>query len=194
MKKKPKTKKAGIHLRGATGDTLLRAWSESCRRISEDDSMTVAATDAGFVIPTGQKTGEREGFQVFVEMRRFSEKLLREEPISGGLLKRRSDDGGPGAPKNRCASEVPINGPGEPATGLEGKPTVDLLADAVLELSERSLAIEGKLTALERLMRSLMAPMHAAPSNHQPANVPQPPPGFRWVTPEEVLRELKLIP
>jgi hypothetical protein len=153
MKKKPKTKKpARVHLREATGETLRRAWSEVARRITKDDS-TVAASDAGFVIPPGQKVGEREGFQVFVEMRRFSEKLLREEPISGGLLKWRSDDGGPGAPVNTDVPAQGITGPGEPATGLEGESDYDLLMKATLELQEDNRALECRMDAIDQLLR-----------------------------------------
>lgn len=71
-------------MKTATGNSVIRAYNRSAKRI-KDSSLTSAATSAGFIIPDGQKRGEREGWQVFVKVIRFSEKKLKRNFESGGL-------------------------------------------------------------------------------------------------------------
>lgn len=71
-------------MKTATGNSLLRAYNRSAKRIKDAD-LTSAATSAGFIIPDGQKRGQREGFQVFVKLIRYSDKKLKKNFESGGL-------------------------------------------------------------------------------------------------------------
>lgn len=71
----------------ATGDAVLRAYNRAAKRImKDDDTMCAVSTDAGFIIPDGQKGKPKEGYQVFVKIARYSEKLLKARPCTGGLL------------------------------------------------------------------------------------------------------------
>lgn len=70
----------------ATGKSLLKAYSHCAKRAMEDDSINTCSTSAGFIIPNGQKPGQREGYQVFVNMIRYSEVKLKKNRVSGGLL------------------------------------------------------------------------------------------------------------
>lgn len=79
-----------MRYRVATGNSVLRAYD---RAVKENERLgkKVAGADeahassAGYIIPNGQKAGEREGYQVFVTIIRYREKLHREKPKSGGL-------------------------------------------------------------------------------------------------------------
>jgi hypothetical protein len=89
MKKKPAkkaAKKKPATYSPATGHSLLRAYGRAAKRFGNDGLLRATSQSAGFIIPAHQKVGERFGFQVFVRMVRFSEKLLKEEPKTGGLL------------------------------------------------------------------------------------------------------------
>lgn len=73
-------------MKTATGNALLRAYSKAVKNLQRDGKITASATSAGFIIPDGQKRGKRIGFQVFVNVCRFSDDLLRRKPYTGGLL------------------------------------------------------------------------------------------------------------
>jgi len=73
-------------MKTATGNQLLRAYSKSAQRIQGDKWLTAASTSAGFIIPEGQKLGDRNGYQVFVRICNYSDKLLKKYPDTGGLL------------------------------------------------------------------------------------------------------------
>jgi hypothetical protein len=73
-------------MKTATGNALLRAYSKAAQNLQRDEAMTASATSAGFIIPNGQKRGQRTGFQVFVKVCRYSEELLKRKPDTGGLL------------------------------------------------------------------------------------------------------------
>ncbi len=70
----------------ATKESVNRAFAKSLKRIMKDDALVSTQTDAGFVIPKGQKRGEKEGYQVFVRVIRYSDNLLKLKPLTGGLL------------------------------------------------------------------------------------------------------------
>lgn len=73
-------------MKTATGNALLRAYSKAVRNLQRDEAMTASATSAGFIIPNGQKRGQRTGFQVFVKVCRYSEELLKRKNSTGGLV------------------------------------------------------------------------------------------------------------
>jgi len=73
-------------MKTATGNNLLKAYSKSVKRLEKDAALTATATDAGFIIPDGQKRGQRTGFQVFVKVHRYDEALLKKKPATGGLI------------------------------------------------------------------------------------------------------------
>lgn len=72
----------------ATGNQLLRAYSKAIRKVEKDKRGRLTATkvSAGFIIPPGQMEGHMKGWQVFVELHRYSDDKLRQNPRSGGLL------------------------------------------------------------------------------------------------------------
>ena len=70
----------------ATGMQVLRAYNRAVKRMQKDEMLAATEVDAGFIFPPGQKRGERVGLQVFVKVRRFSERRLRAAPETGGLL------------------------------------------------------------------------------------------------------------
>lgn len=65
---------------------LTHAYRKSAHALTRDPKMTASMTSAGFTIPNGQKRGKKTGFQVFVKVARYSDELLKEKPLSGGLL------------------------------------------------------------------------------------------------------------
>ena len=67
-------------------DTIRIAWTKAIRKLCKDPQLLAAELDAGFIIPTGQKRGRRRGYQVFVRVCRWSEEMLRDQHITGGLL------------------------------------------------------------------------------------------------------------
>jgi hypothetical protein len=73
-------------MKTVTGNDLLRACSKAVATLQTDEAMTAASTSAGFIIPNGQKRGQRLGVQVFVKVCRYSEELLKRRPCTGGLL------------------------------------------------------------------------------------------------------------
>lgn len=73
-------------MKTATGNAVLRAYDKSVARLERDPKMTAAMTNAGFIIPNGQKRGDRTGYQVFVKIYRYSDELLKKKPLTGGLL------------------------------------------------------------------------------------------------------------
>lgn len=70
----------------ATGNAVLKAYNLAAKKISKDKSLSSTETDAGFIIPDGQKGKRKDGYQVFVKVARFSEDLLINRPLTGGLL------------------------------------------------------------------------------------------------------------
>lgn len=73
-------------MKTATGNALLRAYSKAAKNLQQDGMMAATTVSAGFIIPDGQKRGEREGYQVFVRVIRWSQAMKRLKPESGGLL------------------------------------------------------------------------------------------------------------
>jgi hypothetical protein len=73
-------------MKEATGNAVLRAYNRAVKEIQSKSCISGSHTSAGFIIPVGQKRGERKGIQVFVEVARWSEKLMKERPETGGLL------------------------------------------------------------------------------------------------------------
>lgn len=71
-------------MKTATGNNLLRAYNRAAKRI-KDDNLTSAATSAGFIIPAGQKRGQRKGWQIFVMLIAYSDAKLAKNRCSGGL-------------------------------------------------------------------------------------------------------------
>ena len=65
---------------------VIRAYSKATKRLLADKELTATSESAGFIIRDGQKRGERTGIQVFVKVCRYSDRLLREQPMTGGLL------------------------------------------------------------------------------------------------------------
>ena len=68
----------------ATGKALLSAYSKAVRLLCKDGRATATKQSAGFIMPAAYEKGE--GFQVFVSVERFSEKKLKADPMSGGLI------------------------------------------------------------------------------------------------------------
>jgi hypothetical protein len=64
----------------ASGNALLRAYNKAAKFA---DGTTAREVSAGFIMPADH---EGEGFQVFVKVCRFSERLLGTRPETGGLL------------------------------------------------------------------------------------------------------------
>jgi hypothetical protein len=75
-----------MRLKETNTDLVLKAAMQSIRRCKADNSLLSASSDAGFIIPNGQKKGHRKGWQVFVTLRTFDEALLMQCPQSGGLI------------------------------------------------------------------------------------------------------------
>lgn len=73
-------------MRTATKESVSRAFAKSLKRILKEDNLIATSADAGFVIPKGQKRGQRNGYQVFVKVARYSDQLLKSKPLTGGLL------------------------------------------------------------------------------------------------------------
>jgi hypothetical protein len=78
--KKPKLELA----RDINTDSLRLAYSLAKKSLAKN-SLIASSCSAGTVLPAGER-GTREGFQVFVKVAKFSEKLLKEQPLTGGLL------------------------------------------------------------------------------------------------------------
>jgi hypothetical protein len=73
-------------MKTATGNAVIRAYSKAAKRLLADSGLTATSESAGFIIPDGQKCREKTGIQVFVKVCRYSDRLLREQPMTGGLL------------------------------------------------------------------------------------------------------------
>jgi hypothetical protein len=71
----------------ATGNQVLRAYNRAAKSVAKDQAMSSTAVSAGYIIiPNGQRRGQREGYQVFVKLVKFSEMKLKLDPESGGLM------------------------------------------------------------------------------------------------------------
>ena len=73
-------------MKTATGDAVLKAYSQAVKKLEKDDKLTASSVSAGFIIPDGQKRGQAEGYQVFVKVHRFCQLRLKNKPEGGGLL------------------------------------------------------------------------------------------------------------
>ena len=73
-------------MKTATGNAVIRAFSKAAKNINKEATMTSSSASAGFIIPNGQKRGQRRGYQVFVKIIRYSDELLKKKPMTGGLL------------------------------------------------------------------------------------------------------------
>lgn len=71
-------------MKTATGNSVIKAYSRAVKN-AEKDGLTSSATCAGFIIPNGQKRGQKSGYQVFVKVIRYSDALLKKKPMTGGL-------------------------------------------------------------------------------------------------------------
>lgn len=67
----------------ATGNAVLRAYNRAVK-VAFDDGLLATSQSAGFIMPKGWQKGE--GYQVFVRVVRFSEKHLKDDMMTGGLL------------------------------------------------------------------------------------------------------------
>ena len=68
--------------------SIMQAYRRIMKKLEEDPRLLAAASDAGVIFEPGQKRGKRKGLQVFVEVHRYSDEKLDEDPASGGLLSR----------------------------------------------------------------------------------------------------------
>lgn len=68
-----------------TNKSLERALNRARKHLLSGPSVTTASSDAGIVVGLEKPRGQREGYQVFVKVCRFSEKLLKDYPMTGGL-------------------------------------------------------------------------------------------------------------
>lgn len=73
-------------MKTATGDAVLRAYTKAVKNLEKDPFVCRTEVSAGFIIPDGQKRGDRHGLQVFVTVCRYSDKLLKTAPSTGGLV------------------------------------------------------------------------------------------------------------
>lgn len=65
----------------ATGNSVLRAYNKAVKKMQTEPFLATAQS-AGFIIPDGQQ----DGYQVFVKVYKFSRRLLKKCPGTGGLL------------------------------------------------------------------------------------------------------------
>lgn len=63
--------------------SLLQAYYDAMDAISGDTHITASSRSAGF-----RMMGERNGYQVFVKVCKFSQDLLDKDKLSGGLVGR----------------------------------------------------------------------------------------------------------
>ena len=70
----------------ATGNQVLKAYSKAVRNMENQPIAASCAVSAGFIFKPGQKRGMRMGYQVFVKVCRYSDVLMKEDPLNGGLL------------------------------------------------------------------------------------------------------------
>lgn len=68
-------------MKTATGNSVLRAYNKAVKKM-QGENLLASAQSAGFIIPDGQK----DGYQVFVKVYKFSRALLKRKPLTGGLL------------------------------------------------------------------------------------------------------------
>jgi len=71
------------HKSTATGNAVLRAYNRAAKVVASE-KLLATRQSAGFIMPATMPNGE--GYQVFVQLVRFSEAKLKKTPISGGLL------------------------------------------------------------------------------------------------------------
>ncbi len=69
-----------------TEDSILAALKKAGAKMRKDPAITSTEQTAGFILPDGQTPGQCEGVQVFVKVYRYSQPLLKAEPLTGGLL------------------------------------------------------------------------------------------------------------
>jgi len=79
------TKQKSIRLETATGNRLLKAYDFAAGRVQKEPEIIRAMTSAGFIIPNGQRRGQRRGYQVFVTLIAFDEAQCLSKPNTGGL-------------------------------------------------------------------------------------------------------------
>lgn len=69
-----------------TTHSIKRAYSAAVKKVQSHETIQESCYSAGFIIPDGQPKKSRKGFQVFIKVCRFDEKLLESHPLTGGLL------------------------------------------------------------------------------------------------------------
>lgn len=72
-------------MKSPTKDSLWKAYWRSLNR-TKDEQLTSAATSAGLILPEKQKRGQKEGWQVFVKLIKYSDAKLKKNEKSGGLF------------------------------------------------------------------------------------------------------------
>lgn len=68
--------------------SIMRAYRRILKKLEQDPGLLASSNCAGFIFEPGQKRGKRKGLQVFVEVHRYSDEKLTQDPASGGLLSR----------------------------------------------------------------------------------------------------------
>lgn len=82
-------KKKSCTLNNCTELSMRRAYDRAAAKFkvkTKGCSLIGTMESAGFIVPKGQKRGERKAYQVFVKIARFDEALCLEHPETGGLL------------------------------------------------------------------------------------------------------------
>lgn len=79
---------SGKHYPTATGNAVLRAYARVAKNVEQDAGILESASSAGFILEPACRGELRHGYQVFVQMVRFDEGLLKKRPETGGLLVR----------------------------------------------------------------------------------------------------------
>lgn len=74
-------------MKTATGNAVLRAYSQAVKNVMINEMTLSSQVSAGFTIPNGEKNG----WQVSVKVSRFDADLLEREPMTGGLVENKKD-------------------------------------------------------------------------------------------------------
>ena len=67
----------------ATCESVLKAWAKATKKLTKDKKMLACCASAGLLRHPAKRS---TGFQVFVKVSRYDEALLRDQPLTGGLL------------------------------------------------------------------------------------------------------------
>jgi len=75
-------------MKTVTDSSLAGALNRAISRVQRSKEILSTEVDAGMIVNRG-KPGHRVGLQVFVRVCRYSDEMLKAEPMTGGLLERR---------------------------------------------------------------------------------------------------------